>query len=628
MRGIALQPLLSLLTGVELVWALIWGGLGILSLALIALLVTRWGQYKPLRKCIALSVWTHFLLAMYALTIDIVPRAGHPRGGDVRVAISDAPVMDEVDEPTQPADQNHRPWEQFSESSPGEMLPAQPPRPAETAADAPPMSPTIQELLPTVLPVSPRVAAEIAVAEPKFSESPATRTPARDVESADAPHSLIGELPQPTSAASPSPRAPVLPRELARPSAALTRPAVEPGSDAALQQLLQITSVASRPSPSPPAATASQEHHAPSIYQLRSSPQRSQVTQMQGGSAETEAAVAAALRWLARNQSPDGRWDASQFGAGREARILGQDRKGTGVDADTGITGLALLAFLGAGHTHLEGEHSKTVRTGLEYLMREQAADGNLGGGADGFAFMYCHGMASLAMSEALAMSGDQRLKYAVTRAVAYTLAGQNRTTGGWRYRPNESGDTSQLGWQLMVLKSAELAGVRIPAEAKHRARQFLESVSSGESGGLASYRPHEPPTRTMTAEALWCKQFLGIEKDHPACREAADFVLGELPGASQTNLYYWYYATLAMYQLQGRDWSVWNAAITKTLTGSQFRDGPLAGSWDPDPVWGNYGGRVYSTALGALCLEVYYRFLPLHMGEAAANAASGSVPK
>jgi hypothetical protein len=47
-------------------------------------------------------------------------------------------------------------------------------------------------------------------------------------------------------------------------------------------------------------------------------------------------------------------------------------------------------------------------------------------------------------------------------------------------------------------------------------------------------------------------------------------------------------------------------------LVPSQIEDGPNAGSWDPDMEWGGYGGRVYSTALAAMCLEVYYRYAPM----------------
>ena len=195
-------------------------------------------------------------------------------------------------------------------------------------------------------------------------------------------------------------------------------------------------------------------------YSLRNTPGRLGLVAGQGGNAETEAAVAAALRWLASAQSRDGRWDAVQFGAGQEENTLGQDRGGAGRGADTGITALSLLAFLGAGHSHVQGEYQENVRRGLDFLLRSQAADGNLFGEATLYAQMYCHSMATFALAEAEAVTRDRRLEAAVTKAVNYSLAAQNTTTGGWRYRPGDIGDTSQLGWQIMALASARRAGI------------------------------------------------------------------------------------------------------------------------------------------------------------------------
>ena len=108
-----------------------------------------------------------------------------------------------------------------------------------------------------------------------------------------------------------------------------------------------------------------------------------------------------------QTQSEDGRWDASRFGAGIERAVLGQDRGGAGADADSGITALALLAFLGAGHSHTEGDYQTTVAKGLEFLMRGQSADGHLASETSLYAQMYCHSMATFALAEALAMTGD-----------------------------------------------------------------------------------------------------------------------------------------------------------------------------------------------------------------------------
>ena len=120
-----------------------------------------------------------------------------------------------------------------------------------------------------------------------------------------------------------------------------------------------------------------------------------------------------------------------------------------------------------------------------------------------------------------------------------------------------------------------------------------------------------------MTAEALTCRFFLEAENSPAALTEAAAYIVEEKPGEGQSNFYYWYYATLALFQRQGTDWDAWNADLKRQLLHSQRFDGERRGSWDPDPVWGGYGGRVYSTAMGALCLEVYYRYLPIYGGKA-----------
>ena len=143
----------------------------------------------------------------------------------------------------------------------------------------------------------------------------------------------------------------------------------------------------------------------PQLYQLRDQRHRSKMVLPLGGSPETEIAVKRALNWLVSVQESDGRWDASRFGAGDDTHVHGQVREAAGAEADTGVTALAVLAFLAADQTHLEGEHQETVQNALQFLIRSQEADGNLAGDAAFFAKMYCHGMATLAVSEALALS-------------------------------------------------------------------------------------------------------------------------------------------------------------------------------------------------------------------------------
>jgi len=362
----------------------------------------------------------------------------------------------------------------------------------------------------------------------------------------------------------------------------------------------------------------------PAVYGSRFGVARLEAALARGGSLDTERAVQAALGWLRATQSADGRWDAARHGAGR-GRGGGQHDPATGGRSDHGVTGLALLAFLGAGSTHREGLHAEVVDRGIRFLVTRQRPDGSLAGDADFFAALYCHGMATLALAECLALSGDAALRPPLERAVRHTLAMQHPVTGGWRYAAGDRGDTSQLGWQVMVLATARQAGLDGLDDGDALARGFLQTVSSGQFGGLAAYRPRERPSQTMTAEAVVCRLFLGMPVDHPAVREAIDVVGRTPPTRDACNIYTWYYATLASFHVGGPQWDRWNSHLVAALLPLQRREpGPDAGSWDPDRVWGGHGGRVYSTALSALALEVYYRHEPVH----ARGARMAAVPR
>jgi hypothetical protein len=353
-------------------------------------------------------------------------------------------------------------------------------------------------------------------------------------------------------------------------------------------------------------------HVVPQRYRLRGADDRLEAARRLGGSVESEAAVEAALAWLAGNQSPDGRWDASTTGAGRVGSGDGRGRGRAGLQADNGITGLALLAMLSAGHTHQQGAYKSAVSEALNFLLRSQAPEGHLGGAAGNYARMYCHGIATLAVSEALAMSGDRRLQPYLGQAVDYTLRSQDPHAGGWRYHPGQAGDLSQFGWQLMALSSAEQAGIEIPSRQRMLMDRFLQSTLS-DGGALASYRPGESPSVSMTAEAMACRAFLGHPLHSSPMDQAARYVMQSRPGSGPNNFYFWYYASLALSQRNDGDWRRWNNSLQATLLPLQRNDSNLAGSWDPNTVWGGHGGRIYSTAMATLCLEVYYRYLPIY---------------
>ncbi|TWT58094.1 hypothetical protein KOR42_14650 [Thalassoglobus neptunius] len=414
-----------------------------------------------------------------------------------------------------------------------------------------------------------------------------------------------------------------------RPSATPSRPdSFSPDPSASLSGMNQLARAPEQPPqlrlPSGNLPERSEQRTVPSAYVLRSEDLRERAVLKYGGSDESESAVDRSLKWLAQMQHPDGYWDASRSGAGQVGvDDEGIDRQYAGRYADTGVTALAVLAFLGKLNTVDEGEYSDVVNRALRWLIAQQRPRrwsngeetiGYLGGEATQFAGMYCHGMATFALAEAYAISKNDStsrfLRQPLEDAVSYILETQIND-GGWRYiKGQPDGDMSMFGWQLMALKSAEAAGIEIPQQAKEQMRKFLRDRRLGRYGGLAGYRSSDPPSPAMTAEAMFCRHVLNVDNDRSAANEASRYLLANRPSRSTINLYYWYYGTLAMYQHGGDDWDQWNNALRDLLIAEQRKTGPQAGSWDPRGVWGRYGGRIYSTAIATLSLEVYYRYL------------------
>jgi hypothetical protein len=114
-----------------------------------------------------------------------------------------------------------------------------------------------------------------------------------------------------------------------------------------------------------------------------------------------------------------------------------------------------------------------------------------------------------------------------------------------------------------------------------------------------------------MTAELLFARILLGHTFDDAEVKEASDY-LKQHPPTRGGDLYGWYYASLSLIQMENDVWRQWNEQCRQTLVTTQRIRGPLDGSWDTNLKWGDQGGRIYTTALSTLTLEVYYRYLPM----------------
>ena len=346
-----------------------------------------------------------------------------------------------------------------------------------------------------------------------------------------------------------------------------------------------------------------------------------------GGTTDTEKAVSMALKWLAAHQDPNtGAWSLTH-----SIVCNGQcDHAGKRRFSQNAATGLALMCFLGAGQTHLEGEYKQTVFKGLGFLIKNMKFQKGLGswyvgGGGQGYDDMYAHGIASIAMCEAFGMTKDPALLEAAQNGVNFLAYAQNPSTGGWHYAPQGLGDTSVVGWQMMALKSAAMSGLSVDLNVVRKANSFLDQMSWGDYGSFYHYDHRRVKENTgynssTTACAVLCRMYSGLPKDHPSIKIAVERFSND--GPSPTNTYYNYYATQVMKQVGGPEWEKWNVRMRDKLVASQEKSGHMAGSWYwADVLGADPGGRLYITCMATMMLEVYYRYMPLYGDKAEEDA-------
>ena len=321
-----------------------------------------------------------------------------------------------------------------------------------------------------------------------------------------------------------------------------------------------------------------------------------EVIKQLGGSDATEKAIIAAIEWLSKVQEKDGRWDTRKFQAE--------------TDYDVGGTALALLCYYGWGARHdRPGKYQNNVKKALEWLLAQQREDGSLARRG----MMYSHAIAAIALCEAYGITKDDNIKSSALAAIEYTISSQHQERGGWRYSPGQDSDTSVTGWQLMALHSARMAGLELPEKPFDLARRWLDFAGGGEHGGLYGYQSPSDISRAMVATGMFCRQLDMVPPSSPKMIESAELMKRYPIRDNNPDLYYIYYGTLALYQHQGPIWQQWNNNLKRILPDIQIKSGSLAGSWDLSRSNTKGGGRIASTTLAILSLEVYYRILPMY---------------
>jgi hypothetical protein len=340
----------------------------------------------------------------------------------------------------------------------------------------------------------------------------------------------------------------------------------------------------------------------------RSEASRAQLVAARGGTSESEAAVARALEWLANHQDQsDGSWCFDHRAGQCAGRCATPGEKSK---AKLAATGMALLPMLGAGQTHKQGKYKKNVMAGLMYLANNMKVGPNGGDMTGDGGALYGHGICSIALTEAYAMTQDRGLMQPAQFAINYICYAQDDVGGGWRYSPKQAGDTSVVGWQLMALKSGHLGYLQVPPQVIKNATKFLDSVQADGGAGYGYTAPGKGPA--TTAVGLLCRMYLGMKHEDPGLEKGVQYLskLGPSPG----NMYFNYYATQVLHHYEGEHWDKWNNKMRDSLVASQSKTGHESGSWVFTGDHGSQqGGRLYCTAMATMILEVYYRHLPIY---------------
>jgi hypothetical protein len=344
-----------------------------------------------------------------------------------------------------------------------------------------------------------------------------------------------------------------------------------------------------------------------------------------GGSEASEEAVMLGLAWLTQQQQKDGSWvfDGSMPGETAAA------------------TGLALLSFLGAGQSHQAGRYKQTVKAGLDWLIANVdttgARPGRFRGAVNYQGGIYGQGIAALALCEAYGLTRDPAIRPAAQAAIDYIQAAQSQN-GSWGYVFATPGDTSIVGWQIQALHAAGLTqDLKVDRQVIRKAIEFLDFASPDPLKATYGYRDSRRglngpvgPDTNLTAIGLLLRYYIDSWRaGTPGFAAGVKGLMTRAPGPQSRpafDMYFYYYATQVVRFHGGEEWATWNegpkgadgvrrGGVQDWLISLQDRTAADRGSWPKETgAQGRIGtccGRLGTTCLCLLTLEVYYRYEP-----------------
>jgi hypothetical protein len=312
----------------------------------------------------------------------------------------------------------------------------------------------------------------------------------------------------------------------------------------------------------------------------------------EGVTQDTRAAIDKALKFLSREQSPDGSW-----------------RTGGGYGSyPVAMTGLAGLALMSSGSTPVRGPYAKNVRKAVSFCLASRQPSGLITAPTEESRSMYGHGFATLFLAQAYGMEEDKerQRKIRVALEAAIQLIGRSQSNdGGWLYTPDANGDEGSVTvTQIQALRACRNAGLHVPKQVIDNAIRYIEQ-SQNPDGGV-SYSVRARGSRPAITAAACAVLYNAGAYDSPMAEKAFDYARKTCQPTTGGGGHYFYtqlYWSQAVWQKGEKWWREYYPEIQRYMLRMQQGNG----SWQGDHV-----GLVYGTSIALLILQLPYSNLPI----------------
>lgn len=382
-----------------------------------------------------------------------------------------------------------------------------------------------------------------------------------------------------------------------------------------------------------------------------------------GGTQPSEDAVKEGLKWLDRRMNAKTNKTAAPWNFDHSLQPTGKPRPGsqdvgTAKEAVNAATSLALMAFLGAGHTPKTGEYRNIISDSLKFLrdaakpvaesdslpntvisqlVANKLSANELSLAEKSSPAFRAHAWSTLVFCEAAGYLAETKNNEAKTyeeialRLLNHLCKQQNKD-GGWPHRerllsarffPVTSIDANNSSveatlWNLMAIKAAQDADLPVDEEVIASAVKYLstelklitdkwKSTGRGDDSGLTMgvTQTELIAIRNILLGNLLLREPVNSELWKSVCEQ-----LTQLPAQPGDALSHFLTALLAR-DMDDEAWESWNKKIREEYVSSQEKSRQELGSWffETKDRTAAEGGRLYATVMSLLYLESYYRY-------------------